>query len=125
MRLEMTVRGRWAAGQESLRAVAARQASLLPDIFGRLSFRPVALDPAWTDWNSGIVIRLARVAYDERRLPEGTLEPGRLALLADALEDAGCIDADLLGHLRSPGPPRRSRNGRRCRGRAKPRRGIP
>jgi hypothetical protein len=29
--------------------------------------------------------------------------PG-LALLADALEDAGCIDADLLGHLREPGP---------------------
>jgi hypothetical protein len=25
-------------------------------------------------------------------------------LLADALEDAGCTDADLLGHLRSPGP---------------------
>jgi hypothetical protein len=25
-------------------------------------------------------------------------------LLADALEDAGCTDAGLLGHLRSPGP---------------------
>jgi hypothetical protein len=23
---------------------------------------------------------------------------------ADALEDAGCTDSDLLGHLRSPGP---------------------
>jgi hypothetical protein len=28
----------------------------------------------------------------------------RGALLADALEDAGCTDAELLGHLRSPGP---------------------
>jgi hypothetical protein len=25
-------------------------------------------------------------------------------LLADALEDAGCTDAELLVHLRSPGP---------------------
>jgi len=25
-------------------------------------------------------------------------------VLADALEDAGCADADLLEHLRSPGP---------------------
>jgi len=28
----------------------------------------------------------------------------RLPLLADALEDAGCTDAELLGHLRGPGP---------------------
>jgi hypothetical protein len=37
-------------------------------------------------------------------LPEGTLDPTRLAALADAIEDAGCTDADLLGHLRGPGP---------------------
>ena len=40
----------------------------------------------------------------DRQLPEGTLDPARLAVLADALEDAGCSDADLLSHLRSPGP---------------------
>jgi hypothetical protein len=28
----------------------------------------------------------------------------RLPLLADALEDAGCTDDELLGHLRAPGP---------------------
>ncbi len=28
----------------------------------------------------------------------------RLALLADALEDAGCTDADILAHCRGPGP---------------------
>jgi hypothetical protein len=28
----------------------------------------------------------------------------RIPLLADALEDAGCTDAELLGHLRGPGP---------------------
>jgi hypothetical protein len=37
-------------------------------------------------------------------MAEGTLDPARLTVLADALEDAGCTDADLLGHLRSPGP---------------------
>jgi hypothetical protein len=26
------------------------------------------------------------------------------AVLADALEEAGCSDADILGHLRGPGP---------------------
>jgi hypothetical protein len=43
-------------------------------------------------------------AYEERRLPEGTLDPARLAVLADALEDAGCTEIELLGHLRGPGP---------------------
>jgi hypothetical protein len=47
---------------------------------------------------------LARAAYEERILPAGTLDPARLALLADALEDAGCDHDDLLSHLRSPGP---------------------
>jgi hypothetical protein len=41
------------------------------------------------------VPRLARAAYDDRDFE-------RLPLLADALEDAGCPDADLLGHLRGP-----------------------
>jgi hypothetical protein len=52
----------------------------------------------------GTAQELARAAYENRRLPEGTLDPTRLALLADALEDAGCTDAGLLGHLRGPGP---------------------
>jgi hypothetical protein len=31
-------------------------------------------------------------------------DPQRLAVLADALEEAGCNDAEILTHLRSPGP---------------------
>ena len=27
-----------------------------------------------------------------------------MPILADALEDAGCTDADILGHCRCPGP---------------------
>jgi hypothetical protein len=76
---------------------------LLRDIFQ--PFRTVpAVDLALLAWNDGTVPRLARTAYENRDLPAGTLTPARLALLADALEDAGCADAVLLGHLRGPGP---------------------
>ncbi len=88
-------------------AVAAErraQCQLLRDLLGN-PFRPVpAVDPAWLAWHGGAVSQLARAAYAERRLPEGELGPARLGVLADALEDAGCADADLLGHLRGPGP---------------------
>jgi hypothetical protein len=50
------------------------------------------------------VTPLASVAYEDRALPSGELDPARLSVLADALEDAGCTDPDLLGHLRSAGP---------------------
>jgi hypothetical protein len=81
----------------------AQQAGLLRDLFGN-PFRLVTLSPAILTWNDSTVIRLAQAAYDERHLPAGTLDSGRLAVLADALEEAGCSDADILGHLRGPGP---------------------
>jgi hypothetical protein len=81
-----------------------RLVGLLREICGPLPFRPVALDHHWMAWNGGTVVKLAQSAYVERRLPGGTLEPGRLAILADALEEAGCTDAEILGHLRGPGP---------------------
>jgi hypothetical protein len=34
----------------------------------------------------------------------GHLDAARLAVLADMLEEAGCPDPPLLGHLRGPGP---------------------
>jgi hypothetical protein len=49
------------------------------------------------------IISLARAAYEERSLPSGELDPHRLAVLSDALEEVGAID-ELLEHLRSPGP---------------------
>jgi hypothetical protein len=75
------------------------QCILLRDIFGN-PFRPAALDPAWLTPD---VLSLAQAAYEERQLPAGELDPARLGLLADALEDAGCDSAEILGHLRSPG----------------------
>jgi hypothetical protein len=79
------------------------ECDLLRDVFGN-PFRPApAVDPAWLTWRGGTVPQLARAVYDERRLPEGTLDPARLAVLADALEDASCVDPELR-HLRGPGP---------------------
>jgi hypothetical protein len=80
------------------------QCQLLSDIFGPLLFRSVEIDPHWLLWNDGTVVKLAQAAYEERQLPEGTLDNTRLLILADALEEAGCSDADILGHLRGPGP---------------------
>jgi hypothetical protein len=65
---------------------------------------PRAVDPAWLSWQDGLVRRLAEAAYQKRYMPSGTLDPARLAVLADALEEAGCDNADILGHLRGPGP---------------------
>ena len=64
-------------------------------------FRPVTINPAWL---TATVTSLARTAYEERTLPSGELDPARLAVLSDALEEAGCADTDILAHLRGPGP---------------------
>jgi hypothetical protein len=79
-------------------------AAILRDLFAN-PFRPApALDPSWLAGRDWGVPQFALVAYGERQLPDGTLDPARLSLLADALQDAGCTDAELLGHLRGPGP---------------------
>ena len=62
---------------------------------------PVALAPSC---RTSTVLGLARSAYDDRALRRGELQADRLAVLADALEDAGCTEQDVLGHLRGPGP---------------------
>ena len=76
---------------------------LVREIFGN-PFSPAAVDPTWLTWNGGTVAWLAQASYEERQLPAGTLDPARLAVLADALEEAGCADPSLLGHLRESGP---------------------
>jgi hypothetical protein len=104
--LAYDVTRRW-LGNTALRACEAVGepvwlAALLKDIFGPL-FRPVTIAPAILTWNDGLVIRLAQAAYEERHLPAGTLDNERLAVLADGLEEAGCQDVQILGHLRSGG----------------------
>jgi hypothetical protein len=79
------------------------QAALFRCIFGD-PFRPVTLVPAWLTWRDGLARQLAQAVYDDRHLPDGTLDNNGQTVLADALEEAGCTDADLLSHLRGPGP---------------------
>jgi hypothetical protein len=76
------------------------QSPYLRDIFGN-PFHPVSINAAWL---TPTVTSLATADYDERALPSGELDAVRLAVLADALEEAGCDSADMLTHLRATGP---------------------
>jgi hypothetical protein len=92
----------WLEALEGLGEVEARaQVRLLHDLFGPLPFRP---KPPLPPCDGGAFRRLAERAYEDRSLPDGTLDGGRLAVLADALEQAGCADTELVGHLRAEGP---------------------
>ena len=68
-----------------------RQVSLIYDIFGN-PFRPVALDPLWLTFD---VQALAQGIDADRAFD-------RMPILADALQDAGCDNPDVLNHCRDP-----------------------
>ncbi|HUR55291.1 MAG TPA: hypothetical protein VMZ71_14245, partial [Gemmataceae bacterium] len=68
------------------------QSQLLRDVFGN-PFRPVAAEPSWL---TSTVVALAEGIYQERAFD-------RLPILADALQDAGCDNDDVLTHCRSDG----------------------
>jgi len=70
---------------------------LARDIFGNPYLPARNVGPGWLRSNDRITSKLAITIYDNRAFH-------RLPLLADALEDAHCTDAELLGHLRGPGP---------------------
>ena len=67
--------------------------NLFRDIVGLLPFRSIPLDPAWL---TTTVKAVAQAVYTDRDFD-------RLPILADALEDAGCTNADILNHCRQPG----------------------
>jgi hypothetical protein len=69
------------------------QCDLIACIFGN-PFRPVTFSDSW---RTETAVALATGIYAERAFD-------RLPILADALEEAGCDDADVLNHLRGPGP---------------------
>ena len=57
-------------------------------------YRPVVVRP---DWRSEAAVGLARGMYESQDFSP-------MPVLADALDDAGCADAEVLAHCRSPGP---------------------
>jgi hypothetical protein len=70
------------------------QVVFLHDLFGLLPFRPVTLDSAWL---TSTVVALARQMYESRDF-------SAMPILADALQDAGCDNDNILSHCRGPGP---------------------
>jgi len=83
-------------GRRNDRARERDWCAVLRDLFGN-PFRPAYLDPAWLVWEGGTVRRLAQAIYDGHRFAE-------LPVLADALEEAGCADEQVLAHCRDKGP---------------------
>jgi hypothetical protein len=80
---------------EAQKAHARLLAHLFRDTVGN-PFRPVALHLDWLAWDGGTVRRLAETMYEERRYQD-------LPVLADALEEAGCDEPEVLAHLRGGG----------------------
>jgi hypothetical protein len=72
-------------------------AALFRDVAGNPFSPSPPLSPAVLAWCDGTVRKLARAIHEERAFE-------RLPILADALEEAGCVDQYLLAHCRSPGP---------------------
>jgi hypothetical protein len=82
-----------AAFQMGRNAEQVAQGALLREIFGS-PFRSVAFDPAW---RTSTAVTLARTMYEGR-------EFFAMPILADALQDAGCDNEDMLSHCRGSGP---------------------
>jgi hypothetical protein len=101
VQIEAIVRDLLAADQATVvariggvgRTEQAAQAALARDVFGN-PFRPIAHNPSWL---TSTAVSLAGGIYADRAFD-------RLPILADALQDAGCDDVDVLGHCRGPGP---------------------
>ncbi|WP_246523274.1 hypothetical protein [Gemmata palustris] len=73
----------------------ASQCGLLRCAWGPLPFRPVPFSPSW---RTSTAVALAAQMYESR-------EFGAMPILADALQDAGCDNADVLSHCRDAGAP--------------------
>jgi hypothetical protein len=69
---------------------------MLREIFGPLPFRSLTLDPAWLTWHDGLLVSMAQRMYDSRDFTD-------MPILADALEESGCSNQDILAHCRSGG----------------------
>jgi len=83
----------WGRHGEEGKAASAIQPQFLRDLFGPHPFRRVT---AHSDWLTSTVVALAKGIYEDRAF-------GAMPILGDALQDAGCDDADVLNHCRHGG----------------------
>jgi hypothetical protein len=82
----------WEHHEEIIKKEQLKHIPFLRDIFGN-PLRPVTLD---TSWLSSTVLALAQGIYSEKAFD-------RMPILADALQDAGCDNEEVLNHCRQPG----------------------
>jgi hypothetical protein len=82
-------------GQVTVIAERFQLPDLLREVFGN-PFRWIIIDPLWLSRNDRAVVKLTEWIYNERAFT-------RLPILADALEDAGCGDSEILSHCRETG----------------------
>jgi|SRR5215475_8676782 len=87
----------WTSGDPETHAgqiPAATRAALLRDIFGN-PWQPAKMHPNYYDYcvRRGAIEAIARTIYDSRDF-------AAMPILADALEEAGCSDEDILRHCR-------------------------
>jgi hypothetical protein len=83
-----------AAGQSEWGQARSRQADVVRDLFRFPSHPFVIFDPSWLHWQHGLVVQMARTIYADYRFHE-------LPILADALEEAGCENREVLDHCRT------------------------
>jgi hypothetical protein len=86
---DRATRRRVRAKEKARAAALLRLSELLRDIFGN-PFRPVTFSPSW---RTDTALSLARQIYDSRDF-------SAMPILADALQDAGCDNEDILNHCR-------------------------
>jgi hypothetical protein len=86
-----------AAGEPNWRNARGLLDRLLRDIAEAVLRRGRVAAAAWLRWQDGTIRRVAQAIYEDNRFED-------LPILADALEDAGCTDAELLEHCRGEGP---------------------
>jgi hypothetical protein len=72
------------------------QCRFLCCIAGPLLFRDICVASPVLAWNDRCVVRVADTIYRERDFTQE-----RMGVLADALEDAGCDDREIIGHCRN------------------------
>jgi hypothetical protein len=120
----------WGTANAIYKVTQSEKANLLRDIIGN-PFRPVVVNPDWITPTVLSLARAAYEERPGRlcghcnglgrttpivlggyvrcdtchatgHIEDSTLDPVRLAILSDALEEAGCTDEIILVHLRSP-----------------------
>lgn len=81
------------SSRHALAGVGDRCCELIRDVFSNPFVHP-AFEP---EWRTSTAVALAQGMYKSRDF-------SAMPILADALQDAGCDNADILDHCRGPGP---------------------